>query len=312
MEKRKHRFSPRFLIQLGFTALTNGYWAGFAKGRIYQGPLKQLCLPGLNCYSCPGALGSCPIGALQAVIAGRDYNFSFYVIGFLLAVGALGGRIVCGFLCPFGLVQDLLHRIPLPGKWKLRRIPGEKHFVYLRYGILLVFVFLLPMLAVNIIGQGDPWFCKYICPAGTLMGGIPLVALDDGLKQAVGGLFYWKLGLLILCVLFSIAYYRPFCRFICPLGALYGLMNPVSLYRFRVVKERCTGCGQCKKACPMGLDPAAQPNSPACIRCGKCLRACPDQALLPTVSIKRAAKTAAACSGSCAGCTGCRREEKNR
>lgn len=288
-EKRKRRFSPRLLIQILYAALSNGYIAGFARGKIYQGPMKQLCLPGLNCYSCPGALGACPVGALQSVLASRDYAFSFYVVGFLMAVGALCGRLICGFLCPFGLVQDLMHRIPLPRKMKIRRIPGEKRIGYLRYGILLVFVVLLPSLAVNIIGQGDPWFCKYICPSGTLLGGIPLVLAGDGFRDAAGALFDWKMLLLIFFLLFSAAYYRPFCRFICPLGAVYGLANPVSLYRYRLLEERCTHCGKCKSACKMGIDPAKNPNSPECIRCGECVRACPHQALLPGLSLKKSA-----------------------
>ncbi len=294
-EKRKRRFSPRLLIQILYAALSNGYIAGFARGKIYQGPMKQLCLPGLNCYSCPGALGACPVGALQAVLASRDYAFSFYVVGFLMAVGALCGRLVCGFLCPFGLVQDLMHRIPLPRKMKIHRIPGEKRIGYLRYFILLVFVILLPSLAVNIIGQGDPWFCKYICPSGTLLGGIPLVLAGDGFRDAAGALFDWKMLLLIFFLLFSMAYYRPFCRFICPLGAVYGLANPVSLYRYRLIEERCTHCGKCKSACKMGIDPAKNPNSPECIRCGECVRACPHQALLPGLSLKKSA---------CAHCNG--------
>lgn len=302
MEKKKRRFSFRLAVQLAFTAISNGYAAGFLNGKIYQGPLKQICLPGLNCYSCPGALGSCPIGALQAVISSRNFSVSYYVLGFLMAVGALGGRVVCGFLCPFGLFQDLLHRIPLPKGWKKRSLPGERAAGYLRYGILLIFVILLPMLAVNIIGQGDPWFCKYICPSGTLMGGVPLVLLGQGFRDAAGSLFGWKMLILLSFVVFSIVYYRPFCRFLCPLGAIYGLANPVSLYRYRMIQERCTRCGKCKLVCPLGIDPMKTPNSPQCIRCGACVRACPHKALLPTVRLK---KNAPACGGSCDGCKGC-------
>ncbi len=302
MKKGKRRFSVRLAVQIGFTALTNGYWHGILNGVIYQGPLKKLCVPGLNCYSCPGALGSCPLGALQSVIASRDFSMSFYVLGFLMAVGALAGRLACGFLCPFGLAQDLLHRIPLPRGWKLRRLPGERLLGALRYAVLVSFVVLLPMLAVNFIGQGDPWFCKYICPSGTLMGGVPLVALGRGYGQAAGGLFLWKVLLLVFFLVFSIVYYRPFCRFVCPLGAVYGLTNPVALYRYRLIEERCTRCGKCRQACKMGIDPMKTPNSPACIRCGACVKACPTRALLPTVTLRRKK----ACAGGCGDCSGCR------
>lgn len=114
----------RLIVQACFAALTNGYVRGFVEGKIYSGSLKQLCVPGLNCYSCPGALGACPIGALQAVLGSRGRQFSFYAIGFLVAVGALCGRFVCGWLCPFGLFQELVHKIPFPKK--LKKLPGDK------------------------------------------------------------------------------------------------------------------------------------------------------------------------------------------
>ena len=122
----------RLLAQIGFAAITNGYFPGFARGTIYKGNSKAVCVPGLNCYSCPGALGSCPIGALQATLGDRNYHFAFYVVGFLLVVGAVLGRFVCGWLCPFGLVQDLLAKIPFPKK-KLRRLPGDAILRYLKY-----------------------------------------------------------------------------------------------------------------------------------------------------------------------------------
>lgn len=267
----------RTWIQIGFTALTNGYAAGFLKGKIYTGDFKKYCVPGLNCYSCPGALGSCPIGSLQAVIGSRNMNFSFYVVGFLMLTGAVFGRFVCGWLCPFGLIQDLLYKIPFVRKWK--RLPGERGLRLLRYAILIGFVLLLPMFAVDIIGQGSPWFCKYICPSGTLTAGIPLGATNPQLRAAMGGLFLWKFALLIFLILLSVAVYRPFCRYLCPLGAVYGLFHPISFYRYQVNEELCTNCGRCREVCKMDIEVWKNPNSLDCVRCGDCLKSCPHQAL---------------------------------
>ena len=267
----------RLWVQAGWTALTNGFVPGFVKGKIYRGPLKQYCVPGLSCYSCPGALGACPIGSLQAVLGSRNYRFAFYVLGFLMMVGAVLGRFVCGWLCPFGLVQDLLHKIPL-GK-KLRRLPGEKVLRLLRYAVLLGFVILLPLYAVDFIGQGQPWFCKAICPAGTLTAGLPLVAMNDSLREAVGWLFAWKNLVLVVLVVLSVFLWRPFCRYLCPLGAVYGLFNPIAFKRFRVEEEQCTSCGACQKACQLDIPVWKTPNSPDCVRCGECQRACPHDAL---------------------------------
>lgn len=259
-------------------ALTNGYLPGFVDGRLYGGATKLACVPGLNCYSCPGAFFSCPIGALQAVLGSRTYRFSFYIVGFLLLIGASLGRAVCGFLCPFGFVQDLLHKIPFVKK--IKRLPGEKALQALKYVVLAGFVVLLPSLVLDIVGQGSPWFCKYICPSGTLFAGIPLQLADSALREAAGGLFIWKLGLLIALLVLSVFLYRPFCRYLCPLGAIYGLFNPIALYRYRIREGACTQCGACKQACPMDIPTHQTPNHPSCIRCGACKRACPTQAIL--------------------------------
>ncbi|MBS6395580.1 MAG: 4Fe-4S binding protein [Clostridiales bacterium] len=273
----KIKKKARLWVQIVFTALTNGYAAGFARGRIYTGDSKVLCVPGLNCYSCPGALGSCPIGSLQAVLGSRNYKFSFYVAGFLILVGAIAGRFVCGWLCPFGLVQDLIYKIPFPGKRK--NLPGHQVLVWLKYLILIGVVILLPLFAVDIVGQGSPWFCKYICPSGTLMAGIPLVSSNPLLQQAIGFLYYWKVGILIVLLFLSMIVYRPFCKYLCPLGAVYSVFNPVALYRYEVDAKKCTRCGRCRKACGMDICVWEKPNSPECIRCGECIRSCPEGAV---------------------------------
>ncbi|MBQ6453760.1 MAG: 4Fe-4S binding protein, partial [Coriobacteriales bacterium] len=107
-------------IQSVAVLLQNANFKGFLTGRIYQGPIKAVCVPGLNCYSCPGAVGACPIGSLQATLGGASFKLPYYVLGLLVFFGALLGRAICGFLCPFGFLQDLLHRIPLPTA--LRRV----------------------------------------------------------------------------------------------------------------------------------------------------------------------------------------------
>ncbi len=270
---KKTIFKMRLGIQIAFTALANGYIVGFLKGKIYQGPGKKLCLPGLNCYSCPGALGSCPIGSLQAVLGSPKFQMSFYVVGFFLFTGAILGRVVCGFLCPFGLVQDLLYKIPFFAKRK--NMPGHKGLVWIKYVVLALMVVILPVFAVNAYGISDPWFCKYLCPSGTLFGGIPLIAANSGLQQALGGLFVWKMSVLLVILVWSLWVYRPFCKYLCPLGAIYGWFNPIALSRFQMDKEACIDCKKCKAVCPMDIPVYDKPNSAECIKCGKCLQACP-------------------------------------
>ncbi len=270
----------RTFVQLAFTAVTNGYYAGFAKGEIYTGATKTVCVPGLSCYSCPGAFGSCPIGSLQAVIGSRQFKFTFYIIGFLVMVGALLGRLVCGWLCPFGLVQDLLYKIPFFKK--IRKLPGDKWLKYFKYVILVLFVLLLPLLVVDIVGQGSPWYCKYICPSGTLMAGIPLILANEGLRAAAAWLFDWKLAILAVVVLLSLLVYRPFCRYLCPLGAIYGPFNKIALYRFRIDGDKCVKCKKCQTTCKLDIPVYLNPNSTECIRCGDCRKVCPTGAIVTT------------------------------
>ena len=280
MDKRENTASHvlarfRGFIQAAATLVTNIHLPNFAKGGIYQGTGKTVCVPGLNCYSCPAASGACPIGSFQAVVGSSKFNFSYYVTGTLILLGVLLGRFVCGFLCPFGWLQELLHKIP--GK----KISTKKlrPLTYIKYVVLLFAVVLLPVLVVNDVGMGDPFFCKYICPQGVLEGAIPLAIANAGIRSALGHLFTWKLAVLIAVVVLSVLFYRPFCKWICPLGAFYALMNKVSLLGIRVDACKCVSCGKCSKVCQMDVDVVRAPNHAECIRCGKCIGACPVDAI---------------------------------
>jgi len=276
-DKYKARNNVRHVFQSFWFLLTNSFFEGFKTGKIYGGKWKQLCVPGMNCYSCPGAKGSCPIGALQAVIGSPKFKFSYYVVGFLFFVGALIGRGVCGYLCPFGLMQDLLHKIPFVKK--IETFKGDRALRKAKYLILLVFVILLPLFLVDIIGQGAPYFCKLICPVGMMEGGIPLVLMNKSMRGAIGFLYAWKGLILILTIFLSIVIYRPFCKYICPLGAIYSLFNSVSLFRYTLDHQKCIHCGRCKAVCEMQCDPVKNCNDLECIRCGKCKNACPVDAI---------------------------------
>ena len=229
MDKKTKLLSKRVAkirgwIQAVATLLTNIHIPNLFKGKIYQGNIKTVCVPGLNCYSCPAATGACPIGAFQAVIGSSRFKFSYYITGFFILLGVTLGRFICGFLCPFGWFQDLLHKIP-GKKFSTARL---KPLRYLKYIILIVFVILLPLFVTNSIGMGDPFFCKYICPQGVLEGAIPLSLGNTAIRSALGTLFSFKCLILITVVVLSILFYRPFCKWICPLGAIYSLFNKIS------------------------------------------------------------------------------------
>jgi len=262
----RHRF------QAFWALATNAYLRGFFTGQIYQGKLKFACSPGLNCYSCPASLFSCPIGALQAIASSPQHAIGLYAVGFLIAVGASVGRFVCGYACPFGLLQELAYK--LSPKRKLVAFPMDRPLRAVKYIVLGVFVILLPNTVVNAAGGGQPFFCKLLCPAGTLEAGIPLLALNPALRSLAGALYAWKLGILGFFALLAVFVYRPFCRYLCPLGAVYGPFNRIALLRYQKDASACTHCGACSKACPMAADPERDVNSPECVRCGQCRKVC--------------------------------------
>ena len=271
----------RWLCRLLFAFLANARIFVSPNNPIYRGSLKGICFPGLNCYSCPLATTACPIGALQNFLANLRVNFQLaryqlglYVIGTLSLFGAIGGRFVCGWICPFGLIQGLIYRIPCPfRRWGLPKISRVTPFL-----VLFFMVFLFPLSIVDSAGYGITWFCKYICPAGTLEAGIPLISMEPALRMNISWLFYNKLIILFIVLIASWFISRPFCRLLCPLGAIYGAFNRVSLLKLEFNKELCVKCGACANICPTGInfyEGIDNVNSVACIRCLKCVSVCP-------------------------------------
>ena len=252
----------RKYIQLISALIYNANIKGFANGRLYYGPIKGVCVPGLNCYSCPGALASCPLGSLQSAVAVSGKKLPFYIVGTLLLLGVILGRTICGFLCPFGLIQELLHKIPTP---KIKKNKATKALSKLKYVILIVFVLALPF------AYGYPAFCKYICPAGTLEAGIPMALTNSNIAGIIGKMFAWKTVVLIVIVLICVFIYRGFCRFICPLGAIYGFFNKISVFGVRIDENKCVSCGRCVRECKMDIKNVGDTE---CISCGECMNSC--------------------------------------
>ncbi len=259
-------------VQALWFFLTNGFWGFPITGNLYQGPMKVICSPGLNCYSCPAATSYCPIGSLQQLLIGVRYSLQsgqFYigtfVIGSMGMLGAVFGRFICGWACPFGFMQELLYKIPSP-KYS---IPTQLNWG--KYLFLIFFVILLPLIIVDDFGMGKPWFCKYVCPAGTLEAGIPMLILRPDLRSIVGWLFINKIVIMIGFILWSVIATRPFCRTTCPLGAFYALFSRFQLIKLKLNEELCTNCGVCHTVCPVEIKFNETPDSCECVNCMRCM-----------------------------------------
>ena len=263
----------RLITQIIWTFLSNPYVANVSTGALFKGKTKFICVPGLNCYSCPAAGFACPIGSLQSCFG--DLGTIVYVLGIILTFSLLLGRKICGFLCPFGLLQDLLHKIPTK---KLNDRLIHPKATVTKYFILEIFVVSIPAItAMDFLPIPD--FCKFICPQGILQGALPISTVNTQIRSSLGIYFWIKLTTTLTICIFSVIMLRPFCKFICPLGAIYGFFNKVAVYRMHLDTGRCVGCGACAKVCKMNVDPSAKPNSCECIRCGDCVNSCPHGAL---------------------------------
>ena len=264
----------RRLVQTLVALGTNGYLLFPFTLDIYKGPLKAVCHPGLNCYACPGALLSCPVGAFQNFLAavrmsaGAIPNLGGIVVGYLGFIGVLVGRVPCGWLCPFGFIQDLLYKIPTPkfSFWRPLR--------WCKYAVLVGLVILAPLLIVDQVGLGHPWFCKLLCPAGTLLGAFPLLIIKPNLWENLGFWFWNKFFWLVLIVAGVIFISRFFCRLLCPLGAFYSLFNRISLVKLDYIEGNCVHCLACVPACPTGVRAYEERDSRECILCLRCVQAC--------------------------------------
>ncbi len=271
---KNHLPSKRRLIQVYAALLYNANIKGYISGEIYQSKTtKYLCVPGLNCYSCPGAVGACPLGSLQNALAESKTSAPYYVLGILAIFGLMLGRTICGFLCPVGLGQELLYKIRTP---KLKKSRATRVLSYFKYVLLAVLVIAIPLIYASVLQM--PGFCKYVCPAGTFGGALLLLINphNTGMFANLGPMFTWKFCVLVAMIVAAIFIYRFFCRFFCPLGAIYGFFNRIALLGIKVDHENCTDCGLCVSHCKMDVKRVGDHE---CINCGECIPVCPTKAI---------------------------------
>lgn len=226
--------------------------------------LKGICVPFLNCYACPTAVFSCPIGTAQHFMA--IHTIPYYLIGLLALIGLTVGRMACGWVCPFGFLQDLMYKI------RSLKFTIPYYMNYMKYVILFLLVLVVPYYT------GELWFSR-LCPMGTLTAAIPWVLWNPTnpatgqpiLSGAQGPLFVVSILILVGFMAWFVLSRRPFCRVACPVGAIFSVFNRYSMIRLSV-DRKCDGCDSCRINCPMDLNIAIDCDSGECIRCLECTR----------------------------------------
>ncbi len=182
---------------------------------------------------------------------------------FFAVLAVVGNKLVCGWACPFGALQELAYSLPVLRKVKRRKVP----FALANAIRAVIFAVVLLVLFGVVGGRRGMVLYHFVNPFNLFNLDIELVTIGVTI---------------VLALLLAFAVYRPYCQFICPFGLVGWLLERVSIYRVRIDRARCTECGACVRACPLeaakGL--VARKAFPAdCFSCARCLNVCPEDAI---------------------------------
>ena len=171
----------------------------------------------------------------------------------------LAGAFYCGYLCPFGLIQDLGISIRKHLKIRKKVLPKkiDKYLRYLRYLIYIGVTYLSAEWLIRLL-KFDPRSNFYLLLTGKVIERTMLMSI-------------------LIFFLLSILIDRPFCKYLCMKGAFYGLLSKLRIISIVRSSDSCVNCGKCDRVCPMGVQVSTKPyvNSMDCINCFECVKACP-------------------------------------
>jgi polyferredoxin len=170
------------------------------------------------------------------------------MVAVLMLLSIISGRLFCEKICPVGLFQDLLSKIPFPVK--IKSFKADKYLRCIKYVLRLFMVILY--ISSRMVQEAE---AATVSTQGTII--------------MVTAIF----------VIAAIMRKRFFCKYLCYFGALFGFCNKISLFKYHFDEKKCIPCDICVKNCEMNLEPHKTPNNLECIRCGKCKKVCPRNAI---------------------------------
>ena len=182
---------------------------------------------------------------------------------FFAALAVIGTKLICGWACPFGALQELIYHLPILRKLKKRKLP-----FWISNSIRCLLFAIMVLLLFGIVGKGEGFVLyHFVNPFNLFNLDIETVSIG---------------ATIVAALVLSLGFYRPFCRFICPFGLLSWLLEQVSIFRIRIDRTRCTKCGACVRACPLNAAKGRLEGKllPAdCFSCARCLNVCPEDAI---------------------------------
>ena len=199
-----------------------------------------------------------------------DPKAKVIAFGFFIILAVVGNKMICGWACPFGALQELIYSLPILRKTKQKKIPFISTNT-IRSGL---FIAMLLFLFGVIGGRKGTVIYHYVNPFN-------LFNLDFEIFSILLTVIITLLGSLII--------YRPFCQFICPFGFVSWIAERFSIFRVRINQDECTQCNACIKVCPLDASKGrvAGKKMPAdCFSCGRCLNVCPVDAIQYTSVFK--------------------------
>jgi ferredoxin-type protein NapH len=264
---------------LSFDAGKKAKWIGWVRWpvQICSFLLLVMVLVGSVCSLSIAALDiACPTGVAQNILSSRTLLLTTLASAGLLALAAiLLGRGFCGWVCPFGLCLDIVDRLA-PRAFRLPAWLGNR---LNKYGALA------GALAAS-AGSGTQAFCA-VCPIGT-------VCRSYGVQSTLGGA---EIAMVPLVAALDLAGKRTWCRYFCPVGAVFAIFARLSPLTVRINGRRCRkfSCKRCAEVCPMGIIAAAdledgrapRISRAECINCLRCVDVCPYKAARVRLALPR-------------------------